>query len=561
MSVLTTPLKIWKTKGSFVPPTDTSGEDIAVLQSALSDSIYIEWEVNNTYQAQFTAYDDGSEAYNLLTVQNMVKIDDQWFVIKQIEDDYANGLATKQVQCTHVSNEIARWRHYNVPIDWGSGASTQVSSDSNDQAVTVTPKDLLDIVATGGITYEIHGNFSSASIAPDFSTGSYKDIVDKIKDTWTDAIVMPDNLKLNVYTRDAFYHNTGNRIDYLHDSSEVQLTYDSTDMQNAARLVGATYTQESTTDTGLPNGQAGKGAQAVINDAKKYLGVPYRWGGAGGARGGDPYTGMDCSSFVSQVYKDFGINIPAYTVSMEAYGHEVSSPQTGDMGFYGSHGASHHICMALDSNTMIYEPEPGEVCKMTPISYYPPTWWERNDQMAAIVASSGEDGTDASTTESSENYYFAPFYYVNQESNERWGTFVGDDITSETIQNKDQMKQYADAQFKLNPDLSVQVTLDNNRKPDPGDMVRIEIKPKQYVTTIGVVGFQWYPYSETTQTTVTLNSNLKNALDYDHAQNQTVADIQRHMQTVFNNYDSNKQSDLESWTEKEVKDFGNNDNG
>ena len=102
-----------------------------------------------------------------------------------------------------------------------------------------------------------------------------------------------------------------------------------------------------------------------MNDAKQYLGVPYVWGGAGGARGGNPRNGMDCSSFVSQVYKDMGINIPAYTVSMEPYGHEISRSQvqTGDMGFYGSHGGSYHICMALNNSTMIYEPAPGQSCK------------------------------------------------------------------------------------------------------------------------------------------------------------------------------------------------------
>ena len=161
-----------------------------------------------------------------------------------------------------------------------------------------------------------------------------------------------------------------------------------------ARLVGAT--QESGGGTGINESETttqGTGrASEVIADAKKYLGVPYVYGGAGGARGGNPYSGMDCSSFVSQVYKDFGINIPAFTVAMEPYGHEISRDQvqTGDMGFYGSHDASHHICMALDNSTMIYEPQPGEVCKTEPISYYPPTWWERNDDMAKIVGGSSQ---------------------------------------------------------------------------------------------------------------------------------------------------------------------------
>ena len=140
--------------------------------------------------------------------------------------------------------------------------------------------------------------------------------------------------------------------------------------------------------TDVPNKEVSGGAKKLQDTARKYLGVPYVWGGAGGARGGNPYSGMDCSSFVSQVYKDLGINIPAYTVDMERYGHQISRSevQAGDMGFYGSHGSSYHITLALDNKRMIYEPAPGQSCMEQDIDAYPPTWWIRNDDMARIVA-------------------------------------------------------------------------------------------------------------------------------------------------------------------------------
>ena len=137
----------------------------------------------------------------------------------------------------------------------------------------------------------------------------------------------------------------------------------------------------------IPN-KVSDGAKTLQDAARKYLGVPYVWGGAGGARGGNPYSGMDCSSFVSQVYKDLGISIPAYTVDMESYGHQISRSevQAGDMGFYGNHGASYHITLALDNKRMIYEPAPGQSCMEQDIDAYPPNWWIRNDSMARIIA-------------------------------------------------------------------------------------------------------------------------------------------------------------------------------
>ena len=74
----------------------------AVLQSALPDSITIQWEVNNTYQAQFTAWDDGSEAFGMLAVQNSVLINGDWFVIKQLQPNYTGGTNTMDVTANHV---------------------------------------------------------------------------------------------------------------------------------------------------------------------------------------------------------------------------------------------------------------------------------------------------------------------------------------------------------------------------------------------------------------------------------------------------------------------------
>lgn len=569
---VTTPLVVLKmVGGNFNPPAHPGTDTLAVLQSALSDSVQIEWEVNSTYQASFTAYDDGSEAFNLLQVQNMVKIEDQWFMIKQLEPDYSGGLTTVQVSLTHISNEISRIRVYpqELPIDWGNythanggpnGSSTEVPSDDNDNSqVSVTPDQLLHWVTVNnvhGVTYQIIGDFPAVSVPNPYTEVSYKDMIDHILEYWPGSVFYPDNLNLRIYSHDAFYQNRGHRIDYLHDTSEIQLTYDSTNMVNAARLVGASYSQDTTVDTGLPTGAADKGAAAVQADAKKYLGVPYVWGGAGGARGGNPFSGMDCSSFVSQVYKDFGIDIPAYTVSMEAYGNQVGSPQTGDMGFYGSHGASYHICLALDGSNMIFEPQPGEVCKEEPISWYPPSWWERNDQMAAVVVAGG-DGPDATTTDSKEMYYFTPFWYQDDASVERWGVFSGEDITSDSIQDPNVMKTYAETQFKPNPDLSIEATKDSNDRPLAGDIVRVAVLPKNWVTNVNLVGYTWYPRSNSTQTTVTYNSNAKNILDFDNSLSSNATNAQQHEQVVVTKTGSGR----ETWTESEVQAYDDSQRG
>ncbi|MEK1449031.1 hypothetical protein HC010_07595 [Limosilactobacillus fermentum] len=567
-------LKVAATKNHALKVPD--GDDqIAMLHSALEDSIYISWEVNNTYQAYFTAWDDESAAYQMLTVQNMVEIDGQWFVIKQCEPDYSGGIGTTAVTLQHISGEISRMHFYGSdPVDWGQYSHTgnsDVSLDVPDNADTVahsvSPGDILNAFFGGNkgknwnITYQVIGSFNNTMVESPYAAGSGKDAISRILGAWSSAVFWPDNLNLRIYSHDEFYKDYGHRYDYLRDTPEVQLQYDTTDMTNAARLVGATQEIQTTSDTGLPNGSltASGGAQSVIADAKKYLGVPYVYGGGRPVGTANPYNGMDCSSFVSRVYYDFGINIPAYTVSMESYGHEISRDQvqTGDMGFYGSKGASHHICMALDNSTMIYEPQPGEVCKTEPISYYPPTWWERNDDMAKIVAGSSSGGDDdgtASTTDSKEQYYFAPFYFVDEASHQRWGLFVGDDITNDTITDKEQMKAYAESQFKANPDFTLQLTVDPSKEIVEGDMVRLEIRPADYVTKVGLVGYQKYPYSHTQSSTVMLNSNAANILDFQRSQQTNLSRLQEQTKSLIIS-SNNRDDSNNTWSETEVKAF------
>lgn len=548
----------------------------ANLRSFLPDTYYWTAEVNGDFTMQFTAYDDGSEAYALLITQNIIYDHGQAFVIKQVSDVKSGGATALQVTCSQVMSELSRWRVY--PAGTADGNNNQQNTgdqttvkgpqlDANNMA-TVTPKDILQYyvgdangVNAPGFTWKVIGSFSQQPVL--FDATDLKSGISKITATWTDAVIYPNGYEIDVYDHDSFYKYRGHRIDYLHDTSQVQLDTDSTVIKNQFRVVGATYSNSGTgtADTGLPNGAIGpnaKGAQAVIADAKKYLGVPYVWGGAGGARGGNPFSGMDCSSFVSQVYKDFGINIPAYTVAMEPYGHEIdrSQVQTGDMGFYGSHGGSYHISMALNNSTMIYEPAPGQSCMTQSIDSYPPTWWERNDQMAKIVSSGGgltggDDGTDADTetyNDQQDQYYFQPFLAKDEDSIKRWGLFDGGDLTNDQLTDPTAAEEYAKKQFVPNPALSVQITKTSNDQPVLGDIVRFEIKTNGYVEQLPTVGYTWYPYSKASQTTVNLNSNPKSMLDYDASFNDGISK----QATIFNGWGN------QTWTRNEVRTFGEN---
>lgn len=550
------------------------------------DSFYVDWEVNSAWSIQFTARDDGSFAYSMLDAQASLFFDGQEYIIKQAEPDTSGRVNTIEVVATHVYFELSRIRKYKTYIDptdadkqtdvkvYGStqndnnnsgddsgddddpnaqktetttteGNTTtkttvtktdETKEDSDENQVEYHIEDVLKHWIDGnqlGFSYQVIGYFPTARLE-ELADGSGTDMLSKITEAWPNAIVYPDNKNIRVYAQDQFYKDYGNRLDYEYNTTEFKWTFDSTSLTNEVMCIGGKYSIETQVDTSTSgddsHGSGGAGADKVVNDAKQYLGVPYVWGGAGGARGGDPYSGMDCSSFVSQVYKDMGINIPAYTVAMEPYGHEIdrSQVQTGDMGFYGSHGGSYHISMALNNSTMIYEPAPGQSCKTQSIDSYPPTWWERNDQMASIVAGDSDSGGDttseSSSSTSSEYYYFAPFMYRDEESIKKYGEYPAEPIEDGRFSDKNAMSDYAKTKIQPDPALSLEVTTYSNFKPIAGDMIHIMVKEQSICTNEAVVGFNWYPYSMANPTSVTLNSSEQNILDYQHSRQVALSD-------------------------------------
>lgn len=118
------------------------------------------------------------------------------------------------------------------------------------------------------------------------------------------------------------------------------------------------------------NGANNSGSQ-VVEIAKKYLGVPYRWGGT------SPETGFDCSGFVWYVYSQVGVYLPR--TSREQYNFLASKGQLvnegnlhpGDLVFYG-HGYVSDVKLYMGSGYVIGANGgqfiPGEV-KILPLHY------------------------------------------------------------------------------------------------------------------------------------------------------------------------------------------------
>jgi cell wall-associated NlpC family hydrolase len=103
--------------------------------------------------------------------------------------------------------------------------------------------------------------------------------------------------------------------------------------------------------------------QQVVDEARKYLGVPYVWGGA------SP-SGFDCSGLTLYVYAKFGVQFSHGATVQAAAGEPVTDLRPGDLVFFGGSGYYHHVAIYAGHGQMIHAPHSGTVVQVAPLRPY-----------------------------------------------------------------------------------------------------------------------------------------------------------------------------------------------
>lgn len=130
---------------------------------------------------------------------------------------------------------------------------------------------------------------------------------------------------------------------------------------SGAAFAGALQDATVSPTARIAAGTGGVGDQVVAN-ARKYLGVPYVWGGT------DPATGLDCSGLVQQVYSELGYDLPRVSYQQAQAGRPVASlaeAQPGDLVAFNS--PVNHIGIYIGDNQMIHAPRPGKDVEISPV--------------------------------------------------------------------------------------------------------------------------------------------------------------------------------------------------
>jgi len=127
------------------------------------------------------------------------------------------------------------------------------------------------------------------------------------------------------------------------------------------------------------------GDQAV-SIARKYLGIPYRWGGT------DPKTGLDCSGLTKLVYQQLGVDLPRVSRDQAKVGTKVDSlkdAQPGDLVFFDE--PVDHVGIYAGNGKMVEAPHTGAKVRVHDV-------WEKPTHIRRVLPNveggfSGASGT------------------------------------------------------------------------------------------------------------------------------------------------------------------------
>jgi hypothetical protein len=118
-------------------------------------------------------------------------------------------------------------------------------------------------------------------------------------------------------------------------------------------------TELASATTGVPADANGVSGQDVVAEARKYLGLPYVWGGTSIEKG------VDCSGLVQSVYKSLGYDLPRVSADQARSGTAVASmadARPGDLIAWDNssrNNGADHIAIYIGDGKMIEAPRAG----------------------------------------------------------------------------------------------------------------------------------------------------------------------------------------------------------
>ncbi|WP_241700014.1 phage tail protein [Ligilactobacillus salivarius] len=425
-----------------------------------------------------------------------------------------------------------------------------------------------------GFSYQVIGDFDKQQIT-DLGNTNGKDMISKILSTWENAIFYPDNRNIRIYNKKDFYQNKGKRLDYLHNTSEVQLNIDSTGIVNKIRAIGTEHEVTTTKEI------------TVTDSNGDSWGWPFPDVGEGNFTGGQLFGVNAGGEFRPNGFHDgldFGsVDHPGSAVHAVHGGKVIIKSYMDGLGNYVviSGGGYNVVYQEAFSSADKITVNVGDTVKTGDVIGYRDTdhlhvGVTRQDFNIAVGKSftndgtwlnpldlikSGDTGPTTHTETEEENHtekYFDDFIVEDKDSIAKWGEHPAADMSDDRFHDKNAMEAYVRSKFQLEPLISGTANESSNIKPDIGEIRRLEVKPVKLVTEVMIVGFTWYPFDSTQQTQLTLNNLPYSVLRNNINILQKINEISTSVTKTISKLNGGNTQELEETLKKYIDDKLNN---
>ncbi len=165
---------------------------------------------------------------------------------------------------------------------------------------------------------------------------------------------------------------------FRHESGLFKVRFGNHDSYQAARaeaeqlqkqeLIGAFFIviPEDYAAARIARGVPGDLRAELVKTARRFLGVPYRWGGT------DAEEGFDCSGLTLVCYRLNGLNLPRVSRSQYQAGRQVAKNELrpGDLVFFATRGGRRvtHVGLYIGGGKFIHAPRTGKTVRVADLA-------------------------------------------------------------------------------------------------------------------------------------------------------------------------------------------------
>lgn len=152
-----------------------------------------------------------------------------------------------------------------------------------------------------------------------------------------------------------------------------------------------------------------------------------------------------------------------------------------------------------------------------------------------VEPSEVKNSDDTDSTDDHSKDYFQPFIVRDEKSIQEWGELPGEPITNNDIEDPVEMRKYALAQMKTEPEVQISLTYTGSDEFKLGDMVYCDIPAENFTTWVTVTGIKYNPLSYQRTYELSLNSTPQTLADYELSQNKLLMDARQNAAMSLSN--------------------------